>query len=230
MIDHASTPAAISSVYDQAVQEEGLSETHRYLLQQIPPNCRVLELGPASGYMTRALAERGCRVDAIELNEKDAQKAAPFCRQLIVGSVEDEASFSSLQGPYQVALMADILEHLREPEKTLQRIRNLLAPEGLALVSLPNIVYWRMRLEFLRGRFEYTDMGTLDRTHLRFFTLHTAGAMFHAAGFRVEKVVTPTPQEASWRTLKQWLRAIAPSLFAFNFVFHLRVAGREHPS
>jgi len=229
MIDHASTAAA-SSVYDRAVQQEGLSETHRYLLQQIPPNCRVLELGPASGYMTRAMAERGCLVDAIELNEKDAQKAAPFCHRLIVGSVEDEANFSSLPGPYQVALLADILEHLRQPEKTLQIVRRLLAPEGLALVSLPNIVYWRMRLEFLRGRFEYTDMGTLDRTHLRFFTLHTAAAMFNAAGFRVEKVETPTPREASWRTIKQWLRKTAPSLFAFNFVFHLRVAGGEPPS
>lgn len=211
-----------TSVYDEAVKQEGFSETHRYLLQHIPAHSTVLELGPASGYMTKIMAGRGCLVDAIELNAQDAQKAAPYCRKIFVGSVEDEEIFSSLTGPYQIALMADVLEHLRRPESVLNRVRKLLAPGGSALVSLPNVVYWRMRLEYLRGRFDYTDMGILDRTHLRFFTLKTAVAMFEACGFRVETIACPTPIDASFRKTKQWLRKISPSLFAFNFVFHLK--------
>lgn len=211
-----------TSVYDGAVQQEGFSETHRYLLQQIPDKSTVLELGPASGYMTKVLAERGCLVDAIELNAQDAQKASGYCRKIIVGSLEDETNFASLTGPYQVALMADVLEHLRRPEIVLRRVRKLLAPEGLALVSLPNVVYWRMRLEYLRGRFDYTDMGILDRTHLRFFTLKTATAMFEACGFRIERMATPIPAGVTLRGVKLWLRKVSPSFFAFNFVFHLK--------
>lgn len=218
------TPAIDSptSVYDEAVRQEGFSETHRYLLQQIPAHSTVLELGPASGYMTKIMAERGCLVDAIELNAQDAQKASQYCRKIIVGSVEEEENFASLAGPYQIALMADVLEHLRRPERVLSRVRKLLAPGGLALVSLPNVVYWRMRLEFLRGRFDYTDMGILDRTHLRFFTLKTASAMFEASGFRIASIATPMPDNIAFRKTKQWLREVSPSLFAFNFVFHLK--------
>lgn len=211
-----------TSVYDEAVKQEGFSETHRYLLQHIPAHSTVLELGPASGYMTKIMAERGCLVDAIELNAQDAQKASSYCRKIIIGSVEEEKNFTSLTGPYQIALMADVLEHLRQPENVLNRIRKLLAPGGTALVSLPNVVYWRMRLEYLRGRFDYTDMGILDRTHVRFFTLKTATAMFEACGFRIETIATPLPAGISFRKTKQWLRKVSPSLFAFNFVFHLK--------
>ncbi len=38
------------------------------------------------------------------------------------------------------------------------------------LISLPNIAIWNVRFELLFGRFEYQDTGTLDRTHMRFFT------------------------------------------------------------
>ncbi|MDZ7268073.1 MAG: class I SAM-dependent methyltransferase [candidate division KSB1 bacterium] len=218
----ATTSAAPTSVYDAAVQREGLSATHRYLLQQIPPHSTVLELGPASGYMTAVLAGKGCRVDAVELNARDAAKAAPFCRQIIVASLEDEGWSRSLSESYQFALMADVLEHLRNPEEVLRRVRRLLAADGVALVSLPNVVYWRTRLQFLLGRFEYTDTGTLDRTHLRFYTLASAQDMFRAAGFHIEKVMVLTPENVRCKRLKRWLRKIRPGLFGFNFIFHLR--------
>ncbi len=221
----ANFPPAASSHYDAQFKNLGLSETHRYLLRQIPGGSDVLELGPASGYMTQILAAQGCRVDAVEINPQDAAKAAPHCRRIIVGSVEDAANFAELPGPYHVILMADVLEHLRQPEYVLQLVRPRLAPNGVALVSLPNIAFWKMRLQLLRGRFDYTDTGLLDRTHLRFFTLKTATAMFAAAGFRVANVVVPPHTIPRLERLKQWIMETWPALFSFNFVFHLRSDG-----
>jgi 2-polyprenyl-3-methyl-5-hydroxy-6-metoxy-1,4-benzoquinol methylase len=214
-----------TSYYDEAVKEFGLSELHRYLLAQVAPGSTVLELGPASGYMTKVLAAKGCRVDAIEINPRDAAKAAPYCRKLIVGSIEEAASFAELSGPYQVALMADVLEHLRAPEKTLSAVRQRLAPNGAALVSLPNIAYWKMRLDLLRGRFEYTDTGLLDRTHLRFFTLKTAKEMFAQAGFRMTQLVVPPPTIPRLGRLKERVKRNWPSLFSLSLIYHLQVDG-----
>ncbi len=215
-------PEPYTSKYDQLLQTGGYSTTHVYLLQQIPPRSAVLELGPASGYMTKILAQKDCVIDAIELNAGDAEKAALYCRKIIVGSLEDDAPFAQLRGPYDYVLLADVLEHLRAPEKVLQHARARLTPAGVVLVSLPNIAYWEMRLALLKGRFDYTDTGLLDRTHLRFYTLKTATAMFMEAGFRIERVHITPPIVPRLGRLKEWLKRKWPALFSVNFIFHLR--------
>jgi hypothetical protein len=40
-------------------------------------------------------------------------------------------------------------------------------------------------LSLLQGKFEYTDVGILDRTHLRFFTLESILRLFTDAGFAI---------------------------------------------
>ena len=51
------------------------------------------------------------------------------------------------------------------------------------MVALPNALYWRQRLDFLRGRFEYTDGGLMDRTHYRFYSWKTARALLKECGY-----------------------------------------------
>jgi 2-polyprenyl-3-methyl-5-hydroxy-6-metoxy-1,4-benzoquinol methylase len=211
-----------TSQYDELFGRAGFSTTHSYLLDQIAPASKILELGPASGYMTKILADRNCIIDAIELNPHDAEKAAQYCRKMVVGSLEDAEVFAELPGPYEVVLMADVLEHLRAPEAVLRAVRPRLSPGGMALVSLPNIAYWQMRLALLRGRFEYTDTGLLDRTHVRFFTLKTAREMFTQTGFRVAHVAVTPPTIPRFGKLKERVKRAWPTLFSINFIFHLR--------
>jgi SAM-dependent methyltransferase len=71
---------------------------------------------------------------------------------------------------FDTIVFADVLEHLPDPVEALRRYRRLLAPGGKILVSVPNVAVWNVRLGLLLGRFRYTATGTLDRTHLRFFT------------------------------------------------------------
>jgi 2-polyprenyl-3-methyl-5-hydroxy-6-metoxy-1,4-benzoquinol methylase len=99
-------------------------EAQRCILSHVPGRSAVLELGASSGYMTKELVDAGCVVDAIEINPEDAAKASRYCRRIVVGSVEESESFASLTGPYDVVLMADILEHLRSPESALRQARS----------------------------------------------------------------------------------------------------------
>lgn len=216
------SPEQYSSKYDQLLRTGGYSTTHIYLLQQIPARSVVLELGPSSGYMTKILAQKECTVDAIELNSNDAKQAAQYCRKTIVGSLEDDAPFAQLDGPYDYVLIADVLEHLRAPEKALQQVRARISSAGTVLVSLPNIAYWEMRLALLKGHFDYTDTGLLDRTHLRFYTLKTATAMFTEAGFQIERMHITPPIVPRLGRLKEWVKRKWPALFSVNFIFHLR--------
>jgi len=69
----------------------------------------------------------------------------------------------------------------------LTRHYKLLAPGGRILISLPNIAIWNVRLELMVGRFEYQDTGTLDRTHIRFFTRKTFRRFLGEAGLTVRQ-------------------------------------------
>src|ERR671930_1978651 len=61
---------------------------HTLMLELIGHNKRVLECGCATGYMSRVLAERGCRVTGVEIVPEAAEQARPFCEQVIVGDLD----------------------------------------------------------------------------------------------------------------------------------------------
>jgi len=135
---------------------------------------RVLEVGTATGYMSRALTERGCEVVGIELDPDMAERAGEFCERMIVGDAETLDLEHELEGErFDAIVTADVLEHLKEPLRLLQRLRPFLKADGYFVISVPNVAHGSVRLALLSGRFDYQDIGLLDSTHLRFFTRET---------------------------------------------------------
>jgi 2-polyprenyl-3-methyl-5-hydroxy-6-metoxy-1,4-benzoquinol methylase len=156
--------------------------THAHVVRMVGQKQRVLELGPAAGYMSAVLRERGCTVVGVELDPEMAAQAAQFCERMIVGDLEELDIEAELgEDCFDVIVAADVLEHLRDPLKTLRTLRPLLKPDGWFVVSLPNVAHASVRLALLEGRFDYQDLGLLDRTHLRFFTHESIAQLFDEA-------------------------------------------------
>ena len=142
------------------------------IARQITPGTVVLDVGCAVGELGRYLTEqKHCVVDGIEANPDAAAMARSFNRQVWEADLET-ASLVELEEEfrYQYIVCADVLEHLRDPGKVLQRLKDLLTPDGKILISIPNIGHIGIFLELLSGDFRYREEGLLDRTHLRFFT------------------------------------------------------------
>ena len=98
-----------------------------------------------------------------------------------VGDLESGVPEAVAARHYDAIIAAHVLEHTRDPSAVLKRLAALLAPGGSLVVAVPNVLSWRQRWLFLRGRFEYQQSGPLDETHLRFFTYHTAERYLFAA-------------------------------------------------
>jgi len=111
-----------------------------------------------------------------------------------------------------VIVFADVLEHLRQPEEILSRCKQLLLPSGFVIASIPNIAHWSMRWNLLFGRFDYTNLGLLDRTHLRFFTYKSAFDLFEKSGYAVDCF-----DFVSGRFPKSMAR-FCPGFFAWDFI------------
>jgi SAM-dependent methyltransferase len=112
----------------------------------------------------------------------------------------DEPHIVDLNGPWpdvgaaDLVLLLDVLEHLVDPDKALAQIMEIMTEDGTVIISLPNVAHLSVSLPLLfRGRFDYTDAGILDRTHLHFFHQESALNLARRVGLEVEKGLMSGP-------------------------------------
>ena len=200
---------------------------HQLLLKHAGSARRVLDVGCSAGGLARVLAGRGAVVDGIEFDPEAAAEARAVCRRVLVGDL-DPMPLELPADEYDVVLLGDIVEHLRDPAAVLRRLRAHVRPGGRIVVSTPNIANWSMRLLHLAGRWDYADRGIMDRTHVRFFTQRTLRQLVEEGGFRVElvDVTCPLPVLRGGRAsaAAHWLGLRWKGLLAYQFVVVARRA------
>jgi len=169
--------------YDTDVDLTNRNNSHTLMVELIGGNKRVLDVGCATGYLARALRERGCTVSGFESDEEAAEEARPHLDRLVVGDVE-RTDLADAFGDerFDVVVFGDVLEHLRDPLPVLRAARSVLADRGSVVASIPNIAHGSVRLALMAGRFDYQRLGLLDSTHLRFFTRASIEGLFRDAG------------------------------------------------
>jgi len=154
-----------------------------YMLEMVGRDRDVLELGCGAGAMTRVMAEYGCRVVGVELDPVAAEHARPAADDVLVGDLADLDLAAKLgDRTFDVLVFGDVLEHLPDPVTVLRNALPLLRQDGSIIISVPNIAHGDVRLALLAGRFEYTPIGLLDSTHLRFFTKSSMLDLLRDAG------------------------------------------------
>jgi methionine biosynthesis protein MetW len=156
----------------------------------------VLDVGCGPGQLGAELKRRGvARVVGIELNPDAARVAAERLDQVLTLDVEfDELPFAD--GEFDCIVYGDVIEHLVDPWAMLRAHRRLAADGATVIVSTPNIGYWRVVVDLLRGRWEYRSYGTMDATHLRFFTRRSLVRLCEQAGLHVVRVHTSVPRNS----------------------------------
>lgn len=153
---------------------------------------KALDVGAADGFLSERLTAQGWSVTALERDPALAARAHGRCKEVVVADLESAPPM--LNGPFEAIVYGDVLEHLSDPRAALVALNGTLAPGGIVIVSVPNVAHLWMRLSLMLGRFDYTDRGILDRTHLRFFTRRTFVSFLRDAGLTVAELrVTPVP-------------------------------------
>lgn len=162
------------------------------LAGHVRAQAHILDLGCGSGALGAFLAEhKQCVCDGVTLSQEEARHAAPFYRHVHVADLED-CDLDQLFGDarYDYIVCADVLEHLRQPERILAACRKRLTPKGRLLISVPNAGYSGLVAELLHGEFRYREEGLLDRTHLRFFTRRSLSRFLAEQGWQVDDIDT----------------------------------------
>ncbi len=228
--------AFASDAYEQKDDEQS---SHRVLASWIaarPPR-RLLDIGCSDGSVTAELRRDGVHVTGVDIVAMDGVKdrvdrfvEADLDRGLPVG----------LDGPYDAVLAADVLEHVRRPDRLLEQLKDQIAPGASMYVSVPNFGHWYPRLRVLLGRFDYDRRGILDSDHVRFFTRRSFERLIRGSGMEVvRRSATGIPLEVSARgsngdgagsgvgsrVVKAVERVglqLRPQLFAYQLLYELR--------
>jgi SAM-dependent methyltransferase len=154
------------------------------MLPFLPPTLRsLLDVGCASGRFVRLVKERFPDADIWGIDPV-AYEGGEFRR--VVGRFPDDLPEGLL---FDCIVFNDVLEHLVDPWGVLRATLPFLAPSGVVVASIPNIRNLEMlRALVVHGRWEYTDIGILDRTHLRFFTRSGIIDLFEGSGWHVQTI------------------------------------------
>lgn len=178
---------AASAVYAQNYLSVDVNSPQVRALRWVSAESSVLELGCGRGGVTRLLAAKRCAVTAADSDEDCRAFVEPCARAFLAVDLERREEVERLRGRYDYVLLFDILEHLSRPDVLLQWLAEVVEGSPEYLITLPNVLNWGTRTDFLLGRFRYTDRGTLDRTHLRFFTPETARELVEEAGMMITR-------------------------------------------
>jgi methionine biosynthesis protein MetW len=229
--------------YGGRASDYDADEAHGKIVNMIPRNARVLDVGCGTGACAILMKEiRSADVVGIEPQPERAEIAS--ARGLEVLSCYFTEEVMNELGLFDVIVFGDVLEHLSDPMATLELARKGLHANGSIIVSVPNVAHWTVRLKLLTGKFDYQPSGIMDATHLRWFTRATIISLVRAAGFQVEEHVVSL---GTWmgvyrrgpmrwlgprgrRRLLRFLSAIAPTLFGCQHILKASAISRapEH--
>jgi 2-polyprenyl-3-methyl-5-hydroxy-6-metoxy-1,4-benzoquinol methylase len=159
-----------------------LEELRRtFLISQLHPGVRVLDVGCGEGWFTAALAERGFEVVGVDVAAEAVRRARARYPGLAF-SVCGEDSLPFGDGSFDVAWLGEVLEHVRDGLGLLGEVARVIGPGGLLVGSTPDHGRrTRLRLGLSRRAFESHFEPRAD--HLRFFTRNTLRALLAAEGY-----------------------------------------------
>jgi len=162
------------------------ASSHTYALDTVRASSSVIDLGAGPGGVAAELLKKDCRVAVADKNaptELSAKSGVKIFAQDLDSPLELDVR------PYEYVLLLDVIEHLKDPEKFIARLRSQFDYRKRTLVlTTPNVAFIVPRLMLAAGQFNYGKAGILDMTHTRLFTFRSITELLEDAGFRIKRI------------------------------------------
>ncbi|HEX8304692.1 MAG TPA: bifunctional glycosyltransferase/class I SAM-dependent methyltransferase [Jatrophihabitans sp.] len=212
--------------------KEGEGTSHTVITEMLAamPSGRVLDLGCSGGRLSERVRRLGHKV--VGVDSMEIAGVRDRVDDFFLGDLEDGIP-EAAGGDFDVVIAADVIEHVRYPERLLRQMAEVLSPTGQIVISTPNFGHWYSRGRVALGAFDYDRRGILDETHLRFFSRKSLRRTIGSAGLDILQLeYTGLPLEVltradSWKS--RWARSVdrrlvrlRPTVFGYQFVARLR--------
>ncbi len=160
------------------------------ILDKIKKGSTILEFGCAAGRMTEYMhSTLACKVYIVEIDNVAYEKAIEHAEDGLCDDIQNMKwidKFGDIK--FDAILFADVLEHLLRPEAVVEAAANLLKEDGNIIVSVPNITNNDILLKAFYNRFDYTDIGLLDYSHIHFWGLENIFEFASASNLEIYSI------------------------------------------
>lgn len=127
---------------------KALPGTHERLvetaLRYVAAGASALDLGAGSGALAERLQAAGFRVTAV-----DIENYFELGTEFVQLDLNDPNFERALTSKFDLITSVEVIEHLENPTAFLRSIQGLLKPEGIAILTTPNVENVAARLKFL---------------------------------------------------------------------------------
>lgn len=142
----------------------------------------VLDVGCGKGYDVNYFKQQGFEIEGCDISEKSIEKARqtyPDCNFF-----PHNFEISKTEQKYNSIYAFDVIEHVFDYNAFLENISKSLNERGTLILSIPNVLGLRNRLNFLLGRGDFFD----QMPHIRYFTPKTIERNLYERNFKMIKI------------------------------------------
>lgn len=208
---------ALSPYAQHSFVPETSNNSWSNMFRLVPDGCRVLDVGCSTGNFGEALQElKHCTVVGVDINEIDIREAKTRLSAAYVMDIREDG-VRDLLGEFDIVVFGDVIEHLPDPRSVLRAVHELLTPGGAIVYSIPHMGHVSVRMDLMDGRFPYTEIGLLDKTHLHFYDRAEVNSVFDDAGFVIaSEIPTLSSYPEKWLTTRLMSMGLTatPAFFA----------------
>ena len=164
-----------------------------YVCENIEGNQKVLDVGCATGYLGNILKNNFDNIDIVGIDNQDfhldkAKKLNIYSNLIKLDLNSFESELDKYTSYFDRIVLCDVLEHLYDPIEVLRKLSRFLKWDGKFLIDIPNISHSSIKYNLLVNNFNYTSMGLLDNSHIRFFTLNSIINELSRNKFYIDKI------------------------------------------
>jgi SAM-dependent methyltransferase len=159
----------------------------RDMFIEMVPNgtATVLDVGCGDGSLGQKLKRNSMHVTGIDIMTQLVDAASKVIDEAYVCNIEkDPMPFP--QKKFDCIICADIIEHVHDPVFLLNTLKKYLADDGVFVVSMPNVRYYKVwKQVLLLGCWDYAPTGILDDSHVRFYARRNMLELFESCELTV---------------------------------------------
>jgi 2-polyprenyl-3-methyl-5-hydroxy-6-metoxy-1,4-benzoquinol methylase len=167
-------------------------------LKFIPKKAMALDIGCGEGFLLKEMLEVGLDATGMDFSEFGIKKYNPSVfDNFLMGDIYTTLdSLVTKRIRYDFVVLANVLEHVREPKKLIEMIYSILKPKGILAVIVPNdFSEFQLALK-AHDKFE-KEYWILPPDHLNYFSQSSLSNLLSESNFITEIELGDYPIEWS---------------------------------